>query len=101
MITNWFDDETKLYDYRATRIQEGGDPVHVAAYLHSLTNHIRYVQEAGLRLGLEKAQLLLHDTSKFSDEEFRAAVERFHGGDPNPDRYGAAWLHHIHHNPHH
>ena len=100
-MQNWFDDEAELYKYRLKRIREGGDPIQVAAYLYSLVNHIRYVQEAGLRLGLSETQLQAHDASKFSDDEFLAAVERFHGGDPNPDRYARAWLHHIHHNPHH
>lgn len=100
-MSNWFDDESKLYAYRIKRIEEGGEPTQVATYLHGLTNHIKFVQEAGRRLGVPESQLLAHDASKFSDEEFLAAVEHFHGGDPNPDRYARAWLHHIHANPHH
>lgn len=101
MIENWFDNETALYAFRARHIEQGCDPVHASAYLHSLTNHIRCVQEAGIKLGVSPGQLAIHDASKFSDEEFPAAVEHFHGGDPNPDRYARAWLHHVHANPHH
>lgn len=89
-----------------------------APYLNSLAEHIRYVRLAGVLLlaqldwgegddpkgeaAVRLPHLLgIHDQSKFSDEEFEAAAERFHGGDPNPDRYGRAWLHHVHANPHH
>lgn len=98
---NWFDFDDKVEAYRAARIAEGGNPDHVAAYMNSLMAHIRHVQTAALRLGLKIEDVEHHDASKWSDEEFLAAVERFHGGDPNPDRYARAWLHHIHNNPHH
>ena len=77
------------------------DQAAAEAYLDRLVNHIRYVREAGKQLGVLPRQLEWHDQSKFSLTEFPAAVERFHMGDPNPNRYAAAWLNHIHLNPHH
>lgn len=77
------------------------DEAAAARYLDSLVLHIKSVREAGRRLRVLSQLLELHDQSKFSAYEFRAAVDRFHGGDPEPDAYAAAWLHHVHNNPHH
>lgn len=66
----------------------------------SLEQHISYVQEAGKRLGVNPSQLKIHDESKWSIEEFSAYAEHFFGGGA-PDKFANAWLHHIHHNPHH
>lgn len=93
--------EEEVELYRQARINDGGVPEHVDAYLNSLIKHITYVREAGEMIGVDRAQLEVHDASKFSDEEFLAAAENWHGGAPNPDRYARGWLHHIHHNPHH
>lgn len=96
-------DENEVADFAAwwlqyeTTLPESA----VKAYLDDLVKHIRYVIEAGRRLGVPEFQLQHHDESKFSVEEFPAAVERFKAGDPNPDRYAAAWLNHVHKNPHH
>ena len=98
---NWFDFDDKVEAFKAARIEEGGKSEHVAAYMDSLLSRIRFVQTAGLRLGMDINELINHDVSKFSDEEFLAAAEQWHGGAPNPDRYARAWLHHTHHNPHH
>lgn len=87
--------------FRQIRIDQGGVPEQVDAYLDSLIKHITYVREAGQRLGVDIGNLEFHDESKFSDLEFLPYVERYHGGNPDPDRYVRAWLHHIHHNPHH
>ena len=70
-------------------------------YLNDLVRHIHCVRQAGDSLRVLPRLLRQHDQSKFSLIEFPAAVERFRGGDPNPDRYAAGWLHHIHSNPHH
>lgn len=78
-----------------------GVPEDVAvAYVDSLRAHIRYVQEAGLKLGLYEEELASHDESKWSLSEFPGYALHFHGGGA-PDRFAKAWLHHIHHNPHH
>lgn len=98
---NWFDWDDKTEAYKAVRIEQGGNPAHVAAYMESLMTHIRHVQTAGLQIGLGIEDVALHDASKWLDEEFLAAAEHWHGGAPNPDRYARAWLHHIHYNPHH
>ena len=87
--------------FRRIRIDQGGVPEHVDAYLESLISHITYVREAGQRLGVDIGLLEFHDESKFSDIEFLAAAEHWHGGAPNPDRYARAWLNHVHRNPHH
>ncbi|MBO7044650.1 hypothetical protein J6W34_09270 [bacterium] len=47
-----------------------------------------------------------HDSSKFSEEEYKAYEDYFYGNEkPTSDEtkkaFNYAWLHHIHHNPHH
>lgn len=70
-------------------------------YSESLTRHISAVQEFGLRIGLSARHLALHDTSKWSEEEFEPYARHFYGEGCDPDWMARAWLHHIHHNPHH
>jgi uncharacterized protein DUF5662 len=70
------------------------------AFVESLTVHIHYVREAGRRLGVPEQQLAVHDQSKYSDAEFAAYAQHFHGGGA-PTEFCCGWLHHIHHNPHH
>lgn len=71
-----------------------------AAYRESLYDHIRFVREAGQQLGVPDRLLAIHDQSKFSEDEFVGYATHFHGGGA-PDLFATAWLHHIHHNPHH
>lgn len=42
-----------------------------------------------------------HDLSKYSKEEYQAYNDRFYGEHYNQEEFDKAWLHHIHHNPHH
>lgn len=72
-----------------------------AAYLLSLNKHIAAVREAGLKLGVPREQLDVHDQSKFSLEEFPYYARNFFGDKGDPDGWAKAWLHHIHANPHH
>lgn len=69
-------------------------------YAKRVLDHIIYVQEAGRRLGVDEAQLLSHDASKWSPEEFPGYALHFCGGG-QPMRFAKAWNHHIHQNPHH
>lgn len=71
------------------------------AYLVSLHKHIEAVQEAGRKIGVNETQLIDHDRSKFSIEEFPYYARQFHGDKGDPDGFAGAWLHHIHNNPHH
>ena len=48
-----------------------------------------------------KQQLLDHDESKWSEEEYGPYDEYFYGSKDNIDEFNYAWLHHIHNNPHH
>lgn len=80
----------------------------VGAYTERLRAHIEAVQEFGRRLGLPESQLEQHDRSKWSPAEFTPYARYFvqHEGSPVDRRRVApslarAWLHHIHHNPHH
>ena len=66
----------------------------------SLRLHIQSVQNAGRILGVPEEQLLRHDLSKWSNEEFHAYAQHFHGGGC-PNEFAIAWLHHIHYNEHH
>lgn len=69
-------------------------------YHNSLTGHIRYVREAGNKIGVLQKLLDIHDDSKFSIAEFPDYAMHFFGGG-NPEGFSKAWLHHIHNNPHH
>lgn len=75
------------------------NPVHVD-YKVSLQTHIKYVREAGKELEVSKAQLEVHDMSKWTIHEFPFYAKHFHGGG-DPDGFAGAWLHHLQHNPHH
>ena len=46
-------------------------------------------------------QVIIHDDSKWSDEEYDAYDEYFYGAGKNENEFNYAWLHHIHNNPHH
>jgi hypothetical protein len=48
-------------------------------------------------------QLNLHDASKYTDEEYKAYDDYFYGTKTKvvKEAFNYAWLHHIHHNPHH
>ena len=101
-IVNWFDDKRRVEEFRGWFTGESSYTTEqMNEYLDGLMAHVRYVQEAGKKLGVIEEQLLFHDQSKFSRVEFPAAVERFKAGDPNPNRYAAAWLNHVHQNAHH
>lgn len=77
------------------------------AFFVALEAHIRFVREAGAKIGVPSVQLAIHDSSKYSVEEFPAYARHFHGGESPinaehiPDEFAAAWLHHMNHNPHH
>jgi len=81
-----------------------------SAYMESLDLHIRSVQEAGAKIGVEPLQLAVHDQSKFTDIEFVPYAEYFYNKDGTraiiknknrTDSYTRAWLHHLHNNMHH
>lgn len=81
-------------------LKEGYDHEVLKKHYFSLMQHIEAVHEAGEMLGVDKSQLEIHDLSKFSYEEFGPYAMHFHGGGA-PQPFARAWLHHIHHNPHH
>lgn len=70
------------------------------AYKESLREHIIYVKEAGKKIGVPDEQLDFHDKSKWREPEFSGYALHFKGGGA-PDEFATAWIHHIHHNPHH
>jgi len=68
-------------------------------FADSLVQHVANVREAGKMVGVDENLLAIHDNSKWSLDEFPAYAKQFFGGgDPE---FSYAWLHHIHHNPHH
>lgn len=85
----------------------GTDPAVGMAYAQSLEAHVRCVREAGAMIGVDKHLLLRHDASKFTYDEFPSYAMQFHGPKPEglltplANCFASAWLHHIHHNPHH
>jgi len=69
-------------------------------YNEYLNRHIDAVQTAGRVLAVPSEQLEIHDASKWTQAEFYGYAMHFYGGGA-PDAFASAWLHHIHHNPHH
>lgn len=97
------DDPHEMNAFRDSWLKKDGGrlPIDIFdAYITKLVNHIHCVREAGDMVGVDAHQLKLHDQSKFSDAEFHGYAMHFHGGGA-PDAFASAWLHHIHHNPHH
>lgn len=74
-------------------------------YLRYVAKHKRYVYQEGRKLGVPILQLLTHDLSKFRPSEWVPYVNTFYGTDKekkaSKDAFDAAWLAHIHRNPHH
>lgn len=77
-------------------------------YLWYVLRHKAFVARAGRALGLPWEQLLTHDLSKFSREEWGPYARIFpffgHFHDAPPAWVAAferAWEHHWRHNPHH
>lgn len=78
------------------------------AYDKYLQQHIKAVQQAFDKLCEYfpeyknfKAQIKNHDKSKYSSEEYGPYDRYFYGDGKNLSEFDAAWLHHIHNNPHH
>ena len=58
----------------------------------------------GINIYAIASQILMHDDSKTSSEEYNAYNEYFYGGNRSFQvvrDFQKAWLHHIHNNPHH
>lgn len=79
----------------------------IEAFTNSLNTHIAYVTEAGERLNVPEEQLEIHDWSKWAPSQFPAYAQKFHPGSSPvdaatvSDEFAAAWLDHIHKEPHH
>lgn len=71
------------------------------AFREALTEHIKYVKEAGEMLGVDTFLLDIHDQSKRSAFELEDYARQFKGAKDDPNGFANAWLHHIHNNPHH
>jgi hypothetical protein len=79
-------------------------------HLRQLLAHKWHVFLAGLRTGAPLWRLIIHDWSKFTPAEFAPYARwycddraRWSGIDKwaYERRYNRAWLHHVHHSPHH
>ena len=74
----------------------------LADYRSSLQAHIFHVKQAADKiLGMIPELVANHDESKWGMDEFPYYARQFHGDKGDPDGFARAWLHHIHHNPHH
>lgn len=71
------------------------------AFATSVCNHVYHVRQAGEWLGVLRPQLESHDFTKFTLAEFPHYAQQFHGDKADPNGFAVAWLHHVHHNPHH
>jgi hypothetical protein len=77
------------------------DMAPVRQYLATLEKHVLLVEDFGRLLRVPEAQLAIHDESKWSAAEFPAYVRKYALNiDDKPD-FERAFLHHLHHNPHH
>jgi hypothetical protein len=80
-----------------------------AQHFVSLLRHKWFVFVAGLKTGVPLWRLIIHDWSKFTLSEFPQYARAFQGdySESPVDKsrteadFQRAWLHHIHHNPHH
>lgn len=73
-------------------------------YYESIETHRRLVWQVGRVLGVDTAQLAIHDLSKYDLIEFNTYVEWFHGDRDKPnakEKFQIAWQHHIRGNFHH
>ena len=77
-------------------------------YLRVVLTHKLYVYRAGVRLGVPRCRLIIHDASKFSRAEWTPYVNRFISGrggtedkDADTAAFKLAWRHHWQNNPHH
>lgn len=75
-------------------------------YLKYVLKHKLFVYQEGRLLGVGRWQLLRHDLSKFLPSEWWPYVAYFYGPTPidahaRQNAFDAAWLKHIHRNPHH
>lgn len=70
-------------------------------YLWYVLRHKWFVLVAGRKLGCNTFQLILHDISKFSKDEWTPYVNRFFRKHDNKSQFYKALLHHYEHNPHH
>lgn len=77
------------------------DPQWLTDFDASLSQHISFVIEAGLALGLPETELTGHDASKYTVIEFPFYARQFYGDGGDPQGFARAWLHHQNDNPHH
>ena len=70
-------------------------------YVWLTIKHKWFVLVAGIQTNTPLWQLIVHDMSKFSRAEAPHYGRQFFGKGDKPYSFARAWLHHIHHNPHH
>ena len=70
-------------------------------YIASVHQHIEYVRQAGLLIGVPRDRLFKHDLSKFTTLEVYAYARHFQGDKGDKPAFDKAWLSHIHKNDHH
>jgi hypothetical protein len=73
----------------------------ISQHIATVEEHIRYVREYGTQLMIDPVQLAIHDQSKFTETELIPYTKRFVLQQHDQDEWNAAYLHHIHNNPHH
>ena len=78
-------------------------PEYQYEFLESVETHRKNVIFAGAEIvgGIAHSQLIAHDLSKYSREEFPIYAAHFHSDFDFKEQFQYAWLHHLHHNPHH
>lgn len=87
-------------DIDRDKLYAGLSPEVMERHAASVTQHIQYVRIAGAAIGVQVEQLMVHDLSKWSPEEFVPYAKHFQGGGA-PVEFATAWLLHQNRNPHH
>ncbi len=72
-------------------------------YFKKVCEHKYYVYKAGVKLGVPRKTLILHDWQKFTPSEFVPYANYFYGGKQEKDKesFMYSWLHHVHYGKHH
>lgn len=70
-------------------------------YFWYVFKHKWFVYHAGRAMGCDRAQLILHDLTKFTKDEWTPYVNRFYRGKDNKSQFYRALMHHYENNPHH
>jgi hypothetical protein len=76
---------------------------YIVAHKENVKKAYDWLKSHNIIKGNLETQIMQHDLSKYLDEEYGAYDHYFYGTKTKEvkEAFDYAWLHHIHHNPHH